>query len=118
MNQIKKRSVYETGSIENVDIQIESNNVKINKIKQRNVHGTGSKVARTKLELEKQWLEHLQMIQQKYEDRRSHDENNHKRKIEELELKKEKLNLKKKKIMLEELKLNKIIDQHPEKNVC
>lgn len=58
---------------------------------------------------------YLLIIQKKYEDRRNHDENEHKRKIEELELKREKLNLKKKKLMLEELKLNKMIDQHREK---
>lgn len=98
INQVKKHSVCEIDS-ENINVGKESNgqsNLKINKVKKRSVHGTGSKVARTKLELEKQWLEHLQIIQQKYEDRRNHDENEHKRKIEELELKREKLNLKKK----------------------
>lgn len=94
INEIKRHSAYETGS-ENVNVEKESSsrqsNIKINAVKKRSTHGTGSAVARTKLELERQWLQHLQMLQQKYEDRRNHDENEYKRKIEELELKKAKL---------------------------
>lgn len=84
-----------------------------NRQKKRN--GTGSKTSRTKLELEKQWLEHLQFIQKKYEDRKDLEENQNKRKIEELQFKKERFAFKKRKMLFEELKLTKKTEQHREK---
>lgn len=84
-------------------------------VQQKRGHGTGSKTCQTKLELEKQWLEHLQFIQKRYEDRRDYEENENKRKVEDLELKKEKLTFKKKKMLFEEFKLTKKTERHREK---
>ncbi|XP_029679980.1 uncharacterized protein LOC115245694 [Formica exsecta] len=108
--------VKESSNIqEDTELTAEYTRTEMRMVQQKRGHGTGSKTCRTKLELEKQWLEHLQFIQKRYEDRRDYEENENKRKVEELELKKEKLTFKKKKMLFEEFKLTKKTERHREK---
>lgn len=66
--------------------------------RKRSLHGTGSKIAATKIELEKQWLHHLQ----KKEER---DRIKDQRYVNLLEVKKENVKLKKRQLDLKETEL-------------
>lgn len=74
---------------------IDSNDVKNRK---RSCHGTGSKTAATKIELEKQWLHHLQKKEE-------HDRIKDQRYASLTETKKEALKLKKRQLDLKEAEL-------------
>ncbi|XP_025162051.1 uncharacterized protein LOC105190067 [Harpegnathos saltator] len=120
-NQSETQNISEivSNELENVSMEEEkSSNEKYTErktVRKKRPHGTGSQIARSKVELEHQWLQHLQLMQQKYEDRKNFDEMESKRKTEELELKREKIHLKKKIMLFEEQRLRQKIELHREK---
>ncbi|XP_046408923.1 uncharacterized protein LOC124173525 [Ischnura elegans] len=77
--------------------------------------GTGSKTARTKLELERQWLLHLQKCETRADDQKSHQEKLCLLKEERNKHMKEQLELRKKELQLQTLKLTKKMDRHKER---
>lgn len=89
------RKVTEQSPIKNLATIESSNNSHNTENKTSITHGTGSNIAKTKIELEKQWLKHLQLKEKR-------DKNKEERNKELIESKKEALKLKKKYMAMKE----------------
>lgn len=90
------RKVSEQSAMKNLaTIESSSNSHNTEEKKTLTSHGTGSNIAKTKIELEKQWLKHLQLKEER-------DENKEERNKNLIESKKEGLKLKKRHLAMKE----------------